>query len=336
MGNVTQFGDISGRTAGAISKMLLERGQHLMILERFGQTDVQGKNTGLVRRYRRYEALARATSPLAEGITPAGQKLAFTDIVVTLEQFGDLVEITDIVADTHEDPIVQQSVKLLGEQIAETTEAIRIAGLKAGTNVYYANGVASRSLVTSKPLKNDFRNITRGFKRNKCREISEVVSASAKVGTDPILPSYFALGHTDLDADIRDIAGFVDFAHYSDSGKAMPGEIGKLEGVRICLTGMFDPWTAAGVAGTTYLSGGAKVTSATAADVYPLLFLGRDAYSIVPLQGAGAVTPTVLQPKPDKSDPLGQRGYISWKMMQACAILQQLWIARYECCATAL
>jgi len=98
---------------------------------------------------------------------------------------------------------------------------------------------------------------------------------------------------------------------------------------------MFDPWDAAGVAGTTYLSGGVAPGSSLACDVYPLLFVARDAYGIVALQGQNVITPMVVSPKPQVGDMLGQIGFVSWKTMQGCVILNQSWIARLECAATA-
>lgn len=46
-----------------------------------------------------------------------------------------VVEITDIVADTHEDPIIKEGTVILGEQAARTVETIRWNVVKAGTNV---------------------------------------------------------------------------------------------------------------------------------------------------------------------------------------------------------
>ena len=86
---MTTYGDISPRTAGYAAKKLLERGQYLMVVERFGQSDPQPKNATKTRKFRRYESLLRATAPLAEGIPPAGQKLTFTDIDCVLEQYGE-------------------------------------------------------------------------------------------------------------------------------------------------------------------------------------------------------------------------------------------------------
>jgi len=336
MSERTSYGDISPRTAGKAMKRLLKRGQHLMVTERFGQKDPLRKNQTKTCKWRRYNSLARASAPLAEGVTPKGKRLTYSDVNATLEQFGDLLEITDVIADTHEDPIFQESMDLCGEQAAETVEEMRIAVLKSGTNVFYANGVTARASVNSPPTRGDFRKIYRAFKKNKAREISQIIRASDKVSTEPVEPAYFCMGHTDLKADLRDISGFIPVANYSESIKAMPGEVGSLEEFRIILTPMFESWETAGASGTTYLSGGVEVSVAAQCDVYPLIFVARDAYGIVPLQGFEAVVPYVINPdKPTKSDPLAQVGYVAWKTYQTAAILNNNWIARLETSSTA-
>ena len=301
--------------------------------------DPQPKHETNVRKYRRYHSLARAIAPLAEGVTPPGKRLTFTDITATLEQYGDLVELTDRIYDLHEDMkgnrLVDEVSDIMGEQAAETIEVMRFNVLKAGTTVFYANGVNSRGSVNSAPTRGDFRKIYRFFKKNKAREISRIISATPNVATEPVGAAYFAIGHTDLDADLRGISGFVPVEKYSDSMKALPGEVGKIENFRIVLTPLFEPWEAAGTSGTTFLANGAVPSTSTKADVYPLIFVARDAYGIVPLQGSRSVSVTVLNPTPDKSDPLGQRGFASWKTMQTAVILNEQWIARLECAATA-
>jgi len=332
----TKYGDISPRTAAFAAKKLLERGQHIMVFERFGQMDPQGKNKTKTRTWRRYESLQRASAPLAEGITPAGQQLTKTDIIATLEQYGDMLPLTDVIEDTHEDPVLNQMMGLVGEQSAETVEEIRINVLKGGTNVFYANGVASRALVNSPAVRGDFRLIYRSFKRNKAREITEIIKASAMIATESVMPAYWAIGHTDLDADLRGLTGFTEVKNYADSSKSLPGEIGSMDQIRIILTGMVDPWLAAGLTGTTLLSNGAAVSATAQADVYPILVTARDAYAIVPLQGSNAITPIVLNPNnPAPGDPLGQTGSVAWKTYQTAAILNEAWFARLEVGATA-
>jgi N4-gp56 family major capsid protein len=335
---ITTYGDISPRTAGFAAKKLLERGQYQLVTERFGYFDPQGENKSLKRKWRRYLSLARASAPLAEGVPPIGKKLDYEDIEADLEQYGDAVKITDKIADTHEDPILSETMGICGEQAAETVEELRINVLKAGTNVFYANGVAGRTLITSPPLRGDIRSIYRYFKKYKAREIGTIIKASALISTEPVASAYFAMGHTDLDADIRGISGFTPVEKYSDAMKALPGEIGRIEQIRFLLTPMFEPWleAATGISSLTYLSNGAVPTVAGNPDVYPLIFVAKDSYAIVPLAGKNAVVPMVLNPgKPSPSDPLGQIGFVSWKTYQAAAILNHSWIARYEVCATA-
>lgn len=335
MPEITTYGDISPRTAAYAAVQLLERGQYLLVTERYGQSKpIPKKHTQTVK-FRRYECLARATSPLAEGITPAGQKLTKTDITAVLQQYGDLVTITDVIRDTHEDPVLQEAIDVAGEQAAETIEVIRIAVLKAGSTVFYANNVASRATVNSSISAGDLRRIIRYFNRMKARKISQIVKASAKISTEPVAPAFFAMCHTDLISDIRDTTGFIPVEQYSMSDRAMPGEVGKVEEVRFIATPLFEPWMAAGASGTTYLSNGEIPSAAAQADVYPIIVVAKNSYGIVPLQGEGAVTPTVINPTPTKSDPLGQRGSVGWKTWQTAVILNQSWLARYEVAATA-
>jgi len=335
MPEITTYGDISPRTAAYAAVQLLERGQHLMVTERYGQAKPLPKKHTQTVKFRRYESLARATSPLAEGVTPAGQKLTKTDITAVLQQYGDLVTITDVIRDTHEDPVLREAVDVAGEQISETIEVIRISKLKAGSTVFYANNVASRSVVNSPPLAGDLRRIVRYFNKMKARKISQIVKASAMISTEAVAAAYFCMCHTDLISDIREMSGFVPVEQYSQSDKAQPGEVGKVEEVRFIATALFEPWEAAGASGTTYLSNGVIPAAAASCDVYPMIIVAQNAYGIVPLQGEGAVTPTVINPTPTKSDPLGQRGSVGWKTWQTIAILNQSWMARYEVAATA-
>ena len=106
---------------------------------------------------------------------------------------------------------------------------------------------------------------------------------------------------------------------------------GKVESVRFVLTPHFSPWLAAGAAvGAGMISAGAANN-----DVYPLLIVSPDAYGIVPLKGSRAAQITVMNPgKPSKSDPLGQKGFVGWKTWHTAVILNDLWMARIETCAT--
>ena len=106
---------------------------------------------------------------------------------------------------------------------------------------------------------------------------------------------------------------------------AWEGEIGKIEDVRYLCSTIVEPFLGGGASsGTNVLQTG------TLADVYPMIYLARDAYGIVAFKGANALTPMVVNPKASDSDPLAQRGHVGWKGYSATIILNDFWMARLE------
>jgi len=337
MQNFNAAGGIGFRSTGLVKKRLLRRGNYKLVAGKFGQPFTQPKQTSLTAKWRRYDNFPTVEAPLSEGITPAGRKLAKTDVTSTLQQFGDWAELTDVVFDTHEDNVPKETVNLCGDQMGETVEVVTIATLKAGTNVFYANNAGSRSAVNSPPLVGDFKRIERSLAKNKGDMITSMIKASQLISTEPIDPAYIVMGHTDLKADVEAMDGFVPRRNYSDSTRAVhPSEVGSLGVFRFCLTPLFRSWEAAGTSGTTYLSSGDIVSSSTACDVFPMIIVAKDGYGTVRLQGKSAVKPAVVYPKAVVGDELGQRGFVSWKIYYTSVILNSSWVARYEVAATAL
>jgi hypothetical protein len=125
MANIVQYGDITPRTAAYVVKDLLKRAQPYMCIEKFGQAYPIPQNSTRTAKFRRYFLTGAtgsagdgdaskafftplSTTPLLEGVTPAGLKLSFVDYTVQLAQYGDYIQITDVVEDTHEDPVLQE------------------------------------------------------------------------------------------------------------------------------------------------------------------------------------------------------------------------------------
>ncbi len=324
----TSYGDISPRTAAYAEKELLKRGLPYLVLEKFGQAKALPEQSTKVIKFRRYNALPNTPTALTEGVTPTGQTMAVTDVTATLVQYGDKVTITDVILDTHEDPTLNESVALLGEQAAQMIEKMRFGVLKAGTNVLYANGAARNAVNTAISITLQ-RRAVRALKRQNARFITSIVRSTPSYGTENVAPGFVALIHPDLEADVRGLTGFVPAEKY---GTMTPweNELGKCEDVRYVSSTIFEPWADAGGAKGAMLS-----TTGTNADVYPVLYVARDAYGIVALKGMFALTPMVVNPKPSDSDPLAQRGHVAWKAMQTCTILNDSWMVRSEVAATA-
>jgi len=335
--NLNTYGDISPNTAGGLEATMLRVAAPRAVTARFAQVDEMPMNKGNTKTYRRYHSLPPATAPLADGVTPAGQRITYDDLEVVLEEYGDYVPLTNRVKDLHTDPVLQTMSKRCGDQIVDTTELVNIEVLKGGTNVVYAAGVAGRSSIVSAVTRSDFRLAERALHNQRADVISEIIKATPKIATEPVAEAFFAMTHTDMKADIENVQGFTPVEKYADSDGKIKYEIGKVGSVRILATNNFTPWAAAGGNSATLLANGADPASATACDVYPIIIVGKDAYGTVPLRGKRNVKPRVLQPDtPRGGDPIGQRGSVGWNKYHACLILNQLWMIRIETGCTAV
>jgi N4-gp56 family major capsid protein len=325
----TQYGDISPRTAAYAASEMLKRGIPFLNLEKFGQVFVIPNNKTKSAIFRRYNSLPFTPNALTEGVTPPAKQLTKTDVTANLVQYGDRMETSDVVMDTHEDPVLSQMTEILGEQAANMIETVRWNVVKAGTNVLYSGSATSRGTVVAAVSDAFVGNAVRALKRQNARKVTKVIRSTPNYGTVGVNASFACLCHPDLERDIRGLTGFRDVVDY---GQVTPweNEIGKVAEVRFITSTIYAPFADAGGAKGSMLS-----TSGTSADVYPLLFLGVDAYGIVPLKGGSSLTPMVVNPKPSDSDPMGQRGHVAWKSMQTAVILNDMWMIRGEAAATA-
>ncbi|KQT54637.1 N4-gp56 family major capsid protein [Aureimonas sp. Leaf454] len=323
---------ISQRTNVFAEREMLKHAEPVTILEKTGPLiKPMPKNKSMTIKFRRPVPFAAATTQLSEGVTPASRAFTYEDVSATLAQYGEVAVITDVIEDTHEDPVLKDITMMLGENIGRTKEALNYATLRAGTNVFYANGAARASVNTPISLAKQ-RAVLRGLKNQKATKITNVLDGSPNYRTKPVEAAFIAVGHTDLENDIRGLAGFVPCAEYGRRQMICEQEIGSVEDVRYVLSPDLNPFLDAGSAKGSMVS-----TTGVNADVYPVLFFGREAWAMVPLRGQGAVEPSIISAgTKTKDDPLGQRGYAGWKMWHVALILNQLWMARLEVATTAL
>lgn len=317
------YGDITPRTAAYVQKQLLERANPQLVMEPFLDGKPVPTRSTKNTTFRRYNTLSTDPKFLTEGVTPADTAVTFTDIQATLTQMGDWIRITDVIEDTHEDPILQEFTDILGEQAPVMVERNRFNIYKAGTSVYYANGSARNAVNT--PVSRDLlRRATRGLKAQNAPKITRVAKSTTNYGTEAVDCGYVAFVHTDVENDLFDIPGFKKVEDYGSATPFM-GEIGAHENIRFISSTIFAPWADAGGAAGSMIS-----TTGTSADVYPILIMGMHACATVPLKGKAALTPIVVNPKGAETDPLAQRGSVGWKTFQTAVIQNDMWMTRLE------
>ena len=118
-------------------RVLLERALPVLLHANFGQTRNIPRNGGKTVEFRRFAALATATTPLTEGAPPVLKDLTVTAITATIAQYGDAVGFSDLVSTTTIDNILTETTALLGEEAGQTIDEIIRDILVLGTTVQY-------------------------------------------------------------------------------------------------------------------------------------------------------------------------------------------------------
>ena len=345
------YGSIGNSTAGWYSRKLLSHAMPVLILERYGLTKPLPRNETKIIQFRRSKAFTPATNPLTEGVTPTGSDFGYDEVTTAVQQFGDWAPITDHVADTSKDMVLRDMSERQGEQIGETRELLMWDIVRAGTNVAYGGVITARASIDKTAIINSAkqRSQVTMLDQMKAKMFTKVLSGSENYDTYAIEPSYIATCHSNLNPSIRDLEGTVrndHFVPHSKYGQGMnmssPRELGAFENTRYVTSPDLPPWYGAGATTATGDLPGwynTDVSGTKKYDVYPILFLGRDAFGCIALRGVKQgkkvmgvpVRPAVLQPGvPRGGDPIGQRGSIGWSMWFACVVLNDTWLRRLE------
>lgn len=321
----TTYSGVNQRTTAFAMTNHLAHAEPCLVISKFGMTKPVPKNKSQQVKFRRPVPLPLATTPLTEGSAPTSQAMQYEDVAVTLSQYGNVVEITDVVSDLSEDPVIKDATDLSGEQHGETIESLLWGILRAGTNVLYTNGTA-RNQVNTAYTRTVQRKVTRALKAERTKKITTMLSSSVKYGTVSVEPAFIGFAHTDAEGMIRDMDGFKPVSDYGSNMKALPYEVGSVEDVRYLLTPVLDSFADAGGA-----HNGMITTTGTSADVYPIVIVGKDAYGHVAVKGKEAVEMKVRQPgQIDSNDKLGQIGWVGWKTYWKGFIANEAWMARVE------
>jgi N4-gp56 family major capsid protein len=328
------YGDISPRTAAYAATTMLERALPTMCMAKFGQQQPIPRNKSTSIKFRRYNAFAPNTTPLVEGVTPTPDTITPTDVTATLQQFGRHTIITDVIEDTHEDPVLQEYAEVMGELAGQTMELVIFNAIRAGTSVLFNNGT-QRTDVNTAITTTTLNRAIRTLKRQNAKYIGKMLSGTDKVGTVPIRPGFVAFCHPDLQNDLEILAGFKVPAEYGTYSVLSENEMGSYKEIRFLASTLYAPWLSGGGSSASMLANGVTPGGSVPCDVYPIIIAAKDAYATVSLAGATAVTPMVHNPKVSDSDPLAQRGRVGFKMYATATILNDAWMVRVETAVTA-
>lgn len=296
---------------------LLERAKPLLIHEIAGQMrDIPMNNTGTIK-FRRYNALAVNTTELTEGVTPAGKDLSVTDVTAVLGWYGDYTVLTDKLKMETLDPLVVETLDVIGQQAGESLDQIVRDDLNAGTNVDYAGDATSTETVAALdiPTIDDLDAIILTLKNANAKKVTKFVSPDQGYATTPVRPGFIGIVHPNTGDILQGLTGFEHAETYARMGNLLPGELGRYKDIRFIETTHAKVFTGEG---------------ASSIDVYSMLVMGADAYGVTKLTGQALQTIVKDLGSAGSDDPLDQRSSVGWKATRVAKILNESWIVRYE------
>lgn len=309
--------DLSPEMKTYYSRYLIANAKPELYHDQFGQKHPIPKNGGKTIEFRRYTAFPKATTPLTEGVTPSGRKLNVTKIESTVKQYGDYVELSDMLLLTAIDNNMVQATELLGTQAGRTSDTITREIICAGTNVQYAGGVSSRmNLAATNKLS--------------VEEIRKSVRTLRSFNAKPFEGGYYVgIISPDLEYDLMKDEEWVEASKYGKPEQLFKGEIGRIAGVRFVSTTEAKVWKKA------TSNEESDPTLNTVTDVHCALIIARDAYGVTGLEGMGLQHITKQLGSAGTADPLNQRATVGWKLAKTAEILVQEYMVRIECAASA-
>ena len=293
---------------------LIDEAGPQLVHEQFGQKRPIPKNGGKTIEFRKFSPLAKATTPLTEGVTPDGKSLNVTAITATVSQYGDYITQSDVLELTSIDNTILEATKLLGKQAGATLDTIVRDILVAGTNVSYASKWAgdTETVVASRSALDKTATL-------KVDTIQQAVAKLRAQNAPTINGKYVAVIHPYVAYDLMRDPEWIDAHKYANPTNLYEGEIGEIAGVRFVQTTEAKIWK--------------DSTCPSGLAVFACLFFGEGAYGVTEITGGGLQTIVKQKGSAGTADPLDQRSSVGWKAIKTAERLVENYMVRVECCS---
>ncbi len=284
---------------------LIDEATANLVHDQFGQKRPIPANGGKTIEFRKFAPLAKALTPLTEGVTPDGKSLEVSTITAEVAQYGDYITQSDVLELTSLDNTILEATKLLGRQAGVTLDTVVRNVLQSGTNVTYCPKVADDGAETAVTSRGDLDNTC----QLTVKVVQQVVAKLRAQNAPTIGGKYVAIIHPYVAYDLMRDPEWIDAHKYAKPENLYEGEIGEVAGVRFVQT------TEAKV-----YDGG----------VFGSLFLGEGAYGVTEISGGGLQTIVKQKGSAGTADPLDQRSSVGWKAIKTAELLIPNYIVRVE------
>lgn len=287
-------------------KVMLNAKPNLVFYE-YGQKVPVPKNSGKVVQFRKWTPFDAVEGPLSEGVVPDGQSMYMTQLTATMSQYGGYVAVSDMLDLTAIDPVINDSVELMGDQGGLSIDTLIRNEVHYCPNAQYAGGKESTETIAASDVLTvkEIRKAVRTLKTNKAPQFIRDGKGY-----------YVAVVGPNTTFDLQSDPVWQDVSKYANAEQLFTGEIGKLFGVIFVETTQAIVLTGAG---------------AGACDVGQTMIFGKNAYGVIELEGGNLKSIVKPRGSAGTADPLDQISTVGWKVDGFVSkILQPLWLIRIE------
>ena len=284
---------------------LIDEASANLVHSQFGQKRPIPKNGGKTIEFRKFAPLAKAITPLTEGVTPDGKSLSVSTITATVSQYGDYITQSDVLELTALDNTILEATKLLGRQAGVTLDTVVRNVMQSGTNVTYCPKIGADGTETAVNSRSALDNTC----QLTVKVLQQVVAKLRGQNAPTINGKYVAIIHPYAAYDLMRDPEWIDAHKYTNVGNLYEGEIGEIAGIRFVQT------TEAKI-----YSGG----------VFGTLVFGDGAYGVTEITGGGLQTIVKQKGSAGTADPLDQRSSVGWKAIETAELLIPQYLVRVE------
>lgn len=310
-------------TNTSVSPMVLQSAQRLLLSRPMpnliygipAMHKMLDARSGTVLRERRYENAPVSVTPLSPyGLTPPPLQMTVTNFDSQINWYGSYFIITDQVTLVSIEDVLAEGGSILTQNLRETKDQLMNDVLQSSSSVIQAV-LGSNGDMPTNITADDIQNVVQALISASAMMFTEAVQTVNQFGSTGLLPSYVAMGHTDLLGNLRKTTGFVPSSAYPRVEDIFKGEYGQSGYTRILLSPRGS------------IEYGA---SNLGANVYNLNIAGRESFQDVSLDTAFSSLYYVPLGA-SAEDPLRQRQALSMKFASAERLCNDLWVAKVQC-----
>jgi len=277
-------------------KKLLSVLEPRLVLQPLGKKQRLPKGNGKRVDWLRYDSIAESTVDLntapnpGEGQVPTEIAFNTNRIYAEIKQYGQYTKVSDLLADTAIDPVLDNLSERFGVAASKTVEKLIVDEL--------ANNCANQNVGGSTTFS--------GISSTDVLSHKELIEAMIRQKADYIGPhesgDYVAVLHPRSEYDLlvdTNPGAFLDIQKYTDNKPLMNGEIGRMYGMRFLVSDKM--LTSAG-------------TGQNNIDIHQSFVIGEEAFGVVELNGDAMKMIIKRHGSAGALDPLDQFATVGYKI----------------------